>query len=455
MAIPFQSGTLGLTHAYIPVPPVPAIISEWASLIPLACHLASPQDDYITAGDVCLTGRLSVPLFPSLGTLWGLARFLRKGPQYFDFASARGGSSRTIWDVKWGSEFLCANGAASTGIAEFILERSQDHTGVVYTRSVSVSDGAIPPNPLKIARKDEARVTRQGNNRDSKDALQSRQQILHVYHFHFCQRQRSLRYHFDSFKASKFGRGLSLVTLSGLAVIFGLIGAYGSATIIFNTIISKSIAWTIAIPRSAGYLRNNEQYDNACMLVASHANATEWSLYIGDRAIVDTLLNKPMVYFPEGKQAQLAARWFAFAHLLQLVTITYVAAQKGWDGICLLMVLLLQYAYKWTFCGDTKAADWLSREGIEVKVRTYEFGWRAAMLGCIQLFSGSKITRWMNSIIVSHPRRDAFLEQIQGEAIEKEMEARLDQHDLDWIHEAVCISVQGAEVIKRDFGFGE
>jgi len=190
------------------------------------------------------------------------------------------------------------------------------------------------------------------------------------------------------------------------------------------------------------------------MLVASHANATEWSLYIGDRAIVDTLLNKPMVYLPEGKQAQLAARWFAIARLLQLVTITYVAAQKGWDAICLLIILLLQYAYKWTLCGDTKAADWLSQEGIEVKVRTYEFGWRTAMLGCIQLFSGSKMTRWMNSIIVSHPRRDAFLGQIQGEPIEKELEDRLDQHDLDWINEATSISVQGAEVMKRDFGFG-
>ncbi|OQE17381.1 hypothetical protein PENFLA_c024G02015 [Penicillium flavigenum] len=48
-------------------------------------------------------------------------------------------------------------------------------------------------------------------------------------------------------------------------------------------------------------------------------------------------------------------------------------------------------------------ADWLAREGVEVKIKSYEFGWRTAMLGCIQLFSESKVTRWMDSIVVSHP----------------------------------------------------
>ncbi|KAJ5455418.1 Herpesvirus glycoprotein N [Penicillium sp. IBT 31633x] len=437
------------------MPSVPEIISEWASLIPLAFHLASPQDDHITAGEVCLTGRLSVPLFPSLGTMWGLARFLREGTRYFDFASARGGSSRTVWDVNWGSEFLCANAAASTSIADFILKHPRDHTVIAPKRSLPVSDSATTLGSAGRSQDNERPIGHSSKDRESNESPKYRQQILHVYQFQFRRCRRSVRLDIDSIMSSKIGSGLGLVVLGGISILLGLVGAYGSAVLLINIMISKLVAWAITLPRSAGYLRNNEKQENACMLSASHTNATEWSLYIGDRAIVDTILNKPMVYLPEGKQAQLAAHWFKFAHMIQLVAVTYVAAQKGWDGICLLTILCLQYAYQGMFCGDSKAALWLAREGIEVKVRSYEFGWRTAMLGCIQLFSRSKVTRWMDSIIVPHPQRDAFLAQLQGDVLAKEAEARLDQHQLDWINNATFISVQSAEAMRQDFAVGE
>jgi hypothetical protein len=251
--------------------------------------------------------------------------------------------------------------------------------------------------------------------------------------------------------SSKIANCIVFIVLCGISAIFGLIGAFGSAGLVLITAISRLVAWAIVIPRSAGYLSNNEKHETACMLTASHVNAMEWSLYTGDRAIVDTLLNKPMVHFPEGKQAQLATRWFYFAHGVQLATITYVAAQKGWDGICLVCVLLVHNLHHWAFCGNAKVADWLAREGVEVKVKSYEFGWRTAMLGCIQLFSESKVTRWMDSIVVPHPRRDAFLRLIQGKELEKSLEVQLDEHDLDWINNAASLSVQGGEVLKRDF----
>lgn len=114
----------------------------------------------------------------------------------------------------------------------------------------------------------------------------------------------------------------------------------------------------------------------------------------------------------------------------------------------------MHYVYRWALCGDEQASLWLAREGIEVKVRSYEYGWRTVMLGSIQLFSGSKVTHWMDSILAPHPRRDIFLGQLQGDD-SVESKAQLDQLDLDWINNATSMSVQGAETMKRDFALSE
>lgn len=78
------------------------------------------------------------------------------------------------------------------------------------------------------------------------------------------------------------------------------------------------------------------------MLVSIHQNANIWHLFIGDRAIVDTLLNKTMISFT-GPCAVVAA-WLHAAYFLQLVAMTRVAAQKGYDGIFLLALMLTMRA---------------------------------------------------------------------------------------------------------------
>lgn len=49
---------------------------------------------------------------------------------------------------------------------------------------------------------------------------------------------------------------------------------------------------------------------DASMLVASHDNAMDGSLFVGDRGIIDTLFNKPMSVVPENKAVHWAASWF-------------------------------------------------------------------------------------------------------------------------------------------------
>jgi hypothetical protein len=107
-----STGSLNIPAFFI-VPPLPNFVAEWAALIPLICHLASYLHPHQLAGKVALLGRVSVTLFPKLGVLSGMSKLVERGPEFLDIASTIGPSSRNVWDVKWGGEFQCANGAAS------------------------------------------------------------------------------------------------------------------------------------------------------------------------------------------------------------------------------------------------------------------------------------------------------------------------------------------------------
>ncbi|KAI1121430.1 hypothetical protein F5Y10DRAFT_256384 [Nemania abortiva] len=450
-------GSLGVT-SLIPCPPLPNIVAEWAAIIPLVCHLASQRDDYITTGDVALLGRLSVGIFPRLGTLSGLARLLGRGTKYLDHASTRGGSGRTVWDVKWGSVFPCANGAACAAITKYLISRdrnppqrmpefrSSEPRDIDREKSSLRSNVAV--RPVHSASGTRVRNFNAKEER-AKDQGIRRYQVLHVYQLYRRrreQKQRSLKLRIDQLRLSLPGQIIWFFLLICLAVLLCLLGGYGSAALIVCTSVSELVALTVTIHRPTSYLKNNETHD-ACMLVASHENATEWHLYIGDRAIADTLLNKPMFAVPGGEWPHVAGRWFWFANLLQYAAMTFVAAQKGWDGVWMVVLLAAHWALRWSLYDRTMARDWLEREGIEAEVRSYEFGGRYAVMGAIQVFSGSACTRWMDDILVPHPRREVWLKCLRGE----ELTDKLDPHDARWLEVAFEESFSAAEVLRREF----
>jgi hypothetical protein len=70
-------------------------------------------------------------------------------------------------------------------------------------------------------------------------------------------------------------------------------------------VISGVIADMIPIHRLSCCLRNNET-DDACMLIAAHENVIGMALSIKDRAVVDTLLNKPMFVLPYDRMTRIA-----------------------------------------------------------------------------------------------------------------------------------------------------
>ena len=84
-----------------------------------------------------------------------------------------------------------------------------------------------------------------------------------------------------------------------------------------------------------------------------------------DGGFVDWLLSQIMLSVSHRKSTSLKlfAAFFRFAHLLQLLAMTYVAAQKGVDGVSQVVLLLRNYAAKILGGNHQMARDWLSSEG--------------------------------------------------------------------------------------------
>lgn len=234
----------------------------------------------------------------------------------------------------------------------------------------------------------------------------------------------------------------------GLAVFFFLFGCYETFAIVISSTVSKVVAHNVQIHRSSIYLKNNERH-HAWMLVAAHENATEWHLYFGDRGVVDSLLNKQMFIVPTGRRIKLFAHWFWVAHLIQLAAMTFVAAQRGWDGICSLALLVTQVAFDESHGRqhESLAKDWLEAEGIDANVKSFKFSGRFGLIGAVQLFSRSLVTRWMDTILVPHPRREVWLGQLRGDELPKDLPAA----DASRVQFSSDAAFAGAEVLFEQF----
>lgn len=105
------------------------------------------------------------------------------------------------------------------------------------------------------------------------------------------------------------------------------------------------------------------------MLVAVHRNSSAWYLYIGDRAIVDYLLNKPMIVAPIANRWLLT--WFKLAHITQLLAMIFVAAQKGWDGVAMFILMLVDYLSSWNRDDEWLTRQWLETQGVSIDAKVF------------------------------------------------------------------------------------
>lgn len=208
----------------------------------------------------------------------------------------------------------------------------------------------------------------------------------------------------------------------------------------------------VPVNRPSGYLQNTENYNKTCMLAASHENASTWYLYRGDRIIIDWLLNKTMITLGVVEGSRGFYLYFLCSHSLQLLAMTYVAAQKGWDGLFLLLCMVLSSltsssaSSELGYFSRSGAAIWLDRNNIHVCSTTFRLAGRTQMLGAIQLINdmdqaktnsvpglgqfGTPITtpegsckvksddhdahvKWMDTILAVSPRREAWLQHLR------------------------------------------
>lgn len=374
--------------------------------------------------------------------LENVARLLKEGPDYLDRACSVSEFSREVWDVNWGSRFPCANGSASDILFSYALRTAGKPIPATVDRSKS-------PKP---------EVSRAGSITGAKPKPTfSRPQVLHVIR---CSQQETLsKHHRQNIRWVYDLVGAVLLLGGGIAAFaFGLYGTF-AATVL--SAIFQVIRCLIIVQPSSSYLLDNEQGKvPGCMLVASHQNASTWILFCGERGIVDGILNKNMIYSVESR-----FRWRAGLHtlifslrslgVLQLLALTFVAAQRGWDGVGLLIFVVFAGLTESVIQKENDLADgWAKRYGVLFETRTFEFKGRVSMLGAIQIYKVDPTRTWMDDIIVPNQRRDIWLKMLSQEKYECEdddpMWEAADNGVRSWVRFNLAMSRAAAKIMEDE-----
>lgn len=128
---------------------------------------------------------------------------------------------------------------------------------------------------------------------------------------------------------------------------------------------------------------------------------------------------------------------------------TYVAAQKGWDGLAMTILILFAWLFAWQFNNTALARRWLELAGVVVKARSFQFGGRTQMIGAVQVFSGSEVTGWMDGILAPCARREAWLERLRPSSESVRTNGNgLSDYDRDWVALQTELAIQAAEVMR-------
>lgn len=193
------------------------------------------------------------------------------------------------------------------------------------------------------------------------------------------------------------------------------------------------------------------------MLSAIHENATTWYLYIGDRGVIDWLLNKTILITPSASRLQMA--YFRLAHVLQLLAMTFVAAQKGIDGVSLVVLLVANYGFQYLFGGHKLARQWLEAEHVSVDAHTFKFSGRTPMVGTIHTLSQARDSAWMDTLIVPCPRIKVWLDELKCASdtrAQLDLDLRkLSSSDRSWVLLNSQLAIEAGRLIRRTLSKGK
>lgn len=431
-------GSLGVTF-FFSLTNLPTIVAEWAALLPLILHLANPRFDAELVGRVSLLGRLSTDIFPRLGTARSISRLLENPGRFLDQTSA---ANKQVWDVKHGGRFPSANGAASDTMTDTLARHVQPGPAVERTTVPKVSEHENKEHKPSAAAHPKASETQF-----------RRPQRLRIFHCRRKEYKRLSKMNPSEWQDKAPATMLYVVGMVGVAVVLGLYGLFGTCACLIISVISTVACRLVKFRRVANFLKSNEidksggLRPDGCMLCATHPNSYEWDLFVGDRGIIDALLNKPMITIDDVTSQWLVV-WFRSADVLQLLAMTFAAAQKGWDGVALVILMLSDWLVVFiTNMGGRVVRNFMRDNHLSVKVWTLDFPGklfrrqvcrlltdslgRVAMLAAIHRCSGSDSWTWMDDIIVPTSRRDALLRQSQREDLRHVQ--TLSEVDRDWV----------------------
>lgn len=456
MASEIPPTSYGATGAEPPVLPVTSfdisLIFEWAALLPVAIYLASSRLPHQLVGQTALAGYIPIALFPRIGVLGTITDFLHQGQEFLDRASSVNDLRRTVWDVNWGSVFPCANGAVAAIIGAHVLrdvkvQMVPEEVDMVEKQTgFEPQDSPQPKSPIGGC----ALIKKS-------DTSFRRYQKLHILRFS----ESTGRNRRTNRRLSSVGglpiifEVLVLVGLLGASIVCFLFGLYGAGTALVIAILFRISRQLIRIERPKGYLCNNEGSLPGCMLVSLHENASSWYLYIGSRGVIDTMLNKTMIQNIDSPLGNWQAHGLQILAGLQLAVMTYVAAQKGWDGIALLALVVFAWVFDLVVYTDGRiAALWLRREGVQVEAMTLQFSGRASMIGTIQVLGNQKVTSWMDGILAPSNRRNAWLRRLAYQDLEPEIEQSLTENDKTWIDRNERLTRMAESMIPPEFRIG-
>ena len=399
-------------------------------------------------GELALAGHLTVGLFPKLGYLDGIWRLLKGGSDFLDRANTKSESNFKVWDVNWGSVFTRANGSATSIITDYALHR---HKKAI----LMPEDIPAEPRHLPVPAAATIPVSSQPNVAPTNSTFR-RQQKLHIIRVSREKKKRTFNNTLLLLVMSRLGKFSYHLCLVGLVICLCLLGAFGSAVIIANGLVSKIVCRLHRTERPSGYLENNENHD-ACMLSAVHENATTWYLHVGDRGVIDSLLNKTMQSTPSASRTLTV--YFRLAHVSQLLAMTFVAAQKGIDGISLVVLLLVNYSFQYLFGGHQMAREWLEAEHVSVDGHTFIFSGRTAMIGAIHMISEARGPAWMDPLLMPCPRIEAWSEELKDGTDMKDRPnpalQALSSSDRSWVLLNSQLAIQAARVIRRELSKGK
>ena len=133
---------------------------------------------------------------------------------------------------------------------------------------------------------------------------------------------------------------------------------------------------------------------------------------------------------------------------------TYVAAQKGVDGVSLVLLMLVNSALQWLFGYHRLAKQWLQKEDVSINAHTFEFSGRTPMIGAIHMISAAKDGEWMNTLLAPCPRLKVWLDELKCTA---ETRTKLDRDhkklspsDRAWVLLNSQLAIEASRLIMRE-----